>query len=104
MTNTNMTKKCKDFCEKDYVEKYMKSKLTNKKKMNNATKNQINKSKKIISLMCKLNYCNKGCAGLGKTKNYPNNFCNTKKCKKTYKKIKKYPIDTFCYDDDMWNN
>jgi hypothetical protein len=91
------TKKCENFCENEYVDKFIKSK---KNKMKKVTKNQIDKGKKMISLICKMNYCNKGCIGM--TKKYPNNICNTKKCKKTYNKIKKYPIDTFCSEDEIW--
>lgn len=98
---SNMTKKCKNFCEKNYVDIYFKSKLTNKNKMKQLSKNQIDKSKKMISSLCKINYCNKGCIGMNHK--YTNNICNSKNCKKTYKTVKKYPIDTFCSDDDMWN-
>jgi hypothetical protein len=96
MLNFQMSNKCHDFCDKEYVKKVLKS-LKKNKKMSNKQKIQFEKGKKLIPLLCKINYCNKGCVGIDKK--YNNDICNSKKCKKTYKKIKIYPIDTFCSYD-----
>jgi hypothetical protein len=92
------TKECGKFCKTTYVDLFKKKRIKH-----NLTSKQKKSIKKIIGPLCKLTYCNEGCISMIGPRKIKNNVCTGKKCKNTYTKAKKHPIQSYCEYDDVWD-